>query len=116
MLKWEKISLIVPEREDAKIWWKWINDIEKQIFLNQRGRIVTLEWEYDYYDSLKNNKNQKTFSIMISEESRVIGNISLMNISDKNRNAEMGIMIADKNWQNKWYGTEAAFLILQYGF
>ncbi len=34
---------------------------------------------------------------MISEESRVIGNISLMNISDKNRNAEMGIMIADKN-------------------
>ena len=33
MLSWDKVSLVVPEREDIDIWYKWINDIETQSFL-----------------------------------------------------------------------------------
>lgn len=62
---------------------------------------MLLESEYDYYDRLKTTKTQKTFSIMIRESGKIIGNVSLMDVSDKNRNAEMGIMICDKSEQNK---------------
>lgn len=113
---WEKISLVVPEREDVKVWYKGINDIENQIFLNQRWALISLEAEYEYYDKLKTLKNQKTFSIMIRENGKIIWNVSLMEISDKNRNAEMWIMICDKTEQNKGYWTEAVELILKYWF
>lgn len=116
VMKWERISLVVPEREDVKVWYKGINDVENQIFINQRGVVMLLESEYDYYDRLKTTKTQKTFSIMIRESGKIIGNVSLMDVSDKNRNAEMGIMICDKSEQNKWYGSEAVELILKYGF
>lgn len=116
MMIWEKISLVVPEREDVKVWYKGINDIENQIFLNQRWALINLESEYEYYDNLKNIKNQKTFSIMIRENGKIIWNVSLMEISDKNRNAEMWIMICDKAEQNKGYGSETVELILKYWF
>lgn len=112
----EKVSLVIPEREDSKIWYKWINDIENQILLNQRWATILIESEYDYYDNLKNFKNQKTFSIMIRENSKIIWNISLFDISDKNRNSEMWILICDKSEQNKWFWTEAIKLILKYWF
>lgn len=116
MMVWEKISLVVPEREDVKVWYKGINDIENQIFLNQRWALISLEAEYEYYDKLKTLKNQKTFSIMVRENGKIIWNVSLMEISDKNRNAEMWIMISDKTEQNKGYWTEAIELILKYWF
>lgn len=116
MMVWEKISLVVPEREDVKVWYKGINDIENQIFLNQRWALISLESEYEYYDKLKTLKNQKTFSIMIRENGKIIWNVSLMEISDKNRNTEMWIMISDKTEQNKGYGSETVKLILKYGF
>lgn len=116
VMKWERISLVVPEREDVKIWYKWINNVENQIFINKRGLVQLIESEYDYYDALKIITTKKVFSIMIHESQKIIGRVSLMNISDKNRNAEMGIMICDKSEQNKWYGSEVVKLILQYGF
>lgn len=96
VMTWERVSLVVPEREDAKIWYKQMNDIENQIFLNQRWKIFLLESEYDYYDNLKNLNNQKTFSIMIRESWKIIWNISLFDISEKNRNATLWVLLWDK--------------------
>lgn len=116
VLEWERISLIVPERQDAILWYEWINDIENQTFLNQRWALISLESEYDYYDDLKNKKDSKTFSIMINENWKIIWNISLFSISEKNRNATVWVLLWDKKEQNKWYGTESLKLILKYAF
>ncbi|PZM84978.1 hypothetical protein DLH72_02580 [Candidatus Gracilibacteria bacterium] len=112
----ERVSLVVPEREDAKVWYKQMNDIENQVFLNQRGKIFLLEQEYDYYDSLKNQINRRMFGIMVKETGKIIGNLSLFDISEINRNAVLGVLLGDKTEQNKGYGTEALNLILKYGF
>lgn len=116
VMTWERVSLVVPEREDAKIWYKQMNDIENQTFLWQMWKIFLLESEYDYYDNLKNLNNQKTFSIMIRESWKIIWNISLFEISEKNRNATLWVLLWDKEEQNKWYWTETLNLILKYGF
>lgn len=46
---------------------------------------------------------------------QIIGMISLMNVSEKNRNAEIGYWLGKKYW-GKGYATEAVSLILRYGF
>ena len=87
VLKWEKVALVVPEREDSVLWYKFINDIENQIFLNQRWRLASLEAEYEYYDNLKNRNDKKMLSIMILESKKISWSISLCDISEKNNNA-----------------------------
>ncbi len=116
VLKWEKISLVVPEKEDVEVWYKGINDIETQAFLNQFWNILHKETEEEYYESLRKDEKGKTFCIFVNKIEKVIWNVSLMNIDYFSRNAEIWIAIFDKKEQDKWYGTEALELILKYAF
>ena len=100
VLEGEKVALVVPEREDVEVWYRWINNLENQIFLAQRWRIMTLEKEYEYYDKL-DFEQQKTFSIMALEEKEIIWSVSLMNISFFDRVAFMWIMICDNSYKNR---------------
>ena len=116
VLKWDKIALVVPEREDVLPWYKFINDIENQIFLDQRWRLTYLEAEYDYYDKLKTQDDKKVFSIMVLETQKIIWSVSLFRISEKNHHATLWILLWDKDEQNRWFWTETISLILKYWF
>ena len=117
VLIWEKISLVVPEKEDIKLWYVWVNDIETQSYLGSMyGEIITIEDEEEYYDSIRKDTSIKLFCIYTEESKKVIWNVSLMWIDYKNRKAELWIAIFDKEQQNKWYGTESIKLMLKYAF
>lgn len=116
VLSWEKVALVVPEREDAKIWYEQINDLENQKFLNLSWTICKIEDEYDYYQSLSKKSDQKTFCVMILKNKKIIWNISLFSVCQKNRNAILWVLIWDKTEQNKWYWSEAIMLMLRYWF
>ncbi len=116
MLESERIALVVPEKEDAQVWYEWINDIETQAFITNFWNILHKETEEEYYETLRKNKSQKTFSIFVKDSGKIIGNISLFDINNISRNTTLGIMICDKEEQNKWYGTESMKLILKYAF
>jgi RimJ/RimL family protein N-acetyltransferase len=45
-----------------------------------------------------------------------IGSVGLSDIHPKNHNAVFGIAIGEKDYWSKGYGTEAARLIIRYGF
>jgi RimJ/RimL family protein N-acetyltransferase len=49
-------------------------------------------------------------------KTKAIGTISLNGISAKDHNATFGIAIGDKKYWSKGYGSEAAALIIKYGF
>ena len=51
-----------------------------------------------------------------AEKTKAIGIISLNGINAKDHNATFGIAIGDKKYWSKGYGTEAAGLIIKYGF
>ncbi len=116
ILEWENISLVVPEREDIILWYEWINNIDTQTSLGQYWNIYYKEDEEECYENLRKDKTLKTFSIFVNKLEKTIWNISLMNIDNMSRNAEIWIMISDKDEQNKWYWTEALKLILKYAF
>jgi len=112
----ERIYLRPLELEDVERCMKWINDPEVNHFLvSGRFPINQLreeEWLRNHYKSDKD----VIFAICLKEKDRHIGNCGLHLINWVDRNAVLGIMIGEKHYWNKGYGTEAVKLLLKYAF
>jgi len=63
----------------------------------------------------KNNTNEIIFGIINKETKELMGTISFVRINKKDNKSEIGYMIG-KKFRNKGYVTEAAKLLLEYGF
>lgn len=117
VLTWEKVSLVVPEKQDINTWMHWLNDIETQAFMWPIfWNLITHENEEKYYENLNKDDKQLTFSILVLWQNKVIWNISLMNIDYQNRRCDLGVAILDINSREKWYWTDSIKLILKYAF
>lgn len=117
ILTWERISLVVPEKQDIELWYRWVNDIETALYIwSNFWKVIYRENEEEFYDNLIKEKDNNTFCIYIEKESKVVWYIALTDINYRDRNASILIAIFDKENQNKWYWTEAMKLILKYAF
>lgn len=114
VLEGERVSLCLPQKEDAQLRYEKMNDLEVQQFLTVGGTLLSKEAEEDYYSFATKNQNWRLFALCIEGEKN-IGNISLT-LNEKNRNAELGIVIFDKDYWNQGYGTESIQLLLKYAF
>jgi len=118
MLKGERITLGPVKREYIESYLKWFNDPEITRYLSM-FRPFTRMMEEDWIENLKNRDDTIVFAIIIPDENNVeklIGNCGLHAIDWKNRVAEVGITIGEKEYQSKGYGTEAMEILLEYGF
>jgi RimJ/RimL family protein N-acetyltransferase len=62
------------------------------------------------------NPNTAVFAICLRDNDRHVGNISLQQISAKNRNAELALLIGDPSVYGKGIGYEAGKLLVEYAF
>jgi len=114
-MEWKKVSLVVPEKEDIELWYRWINNIENQSYLwTIFWTIISRESEEEYYNSMNKDDKKLIFSIYIKWDNKTIWNIALMKIDYKNSHTELWVAIFDKEDQNKWYWTETIKLIQEY--
>lgn len=93
---------------------EWLNDFQVTDFIGRSAGIVTLEGEKKYFEN--HIEAEAGFAIVRLEDDKIIGSISLEEISHIHRGATLGIFIGDDSGRNKGYGTEAVRLILDYGF
>lgn len=100
--------------DDTETFMRWVNDPEMAQFTTFHDRIISLPIEKDAIESLAKSGN--AFSIIVQDTGRVIGNCSFHNVDNTNRNAEIGIIIGEKDYWGKGYGTEAVKLLLKFGF
>jgi diamine N-acetyltransferase len=117
MLKGRKVQLRPVKRSDIEYFLKWFNDLEVTQYLNTSLQMTEMA-EEKWIENLGNQQNRAVFVIEAIEgdSSKPIGNTGLHNINAWDHNATFGITIGEKDYWSRGYGTEAARLIINYGF
>ena len=94
----------------------WLNDFEVTRYLEVGRTPSTPETLRAFFDDLQKSSDRILLAICDKSDNRHIGNISLRGIHPVHRRADLGIVIGDKDTWGKGYGTEATFLMVDFGF
>lgn len=78
------------------------------------GKKTTLKEQKKRFENYQKDKNKKFFTICDGD--KPIGLIGISNISKKNKNADLFIMIWEDDYRGKWIGKKAMKRIIEYGF
>lgn len=76
----------------------------------------TYAGEVKWFRKMRRQKNDEIFIIIDPETNQHIGNVGIHHISKAHRKAEIGIMIGEKSYWGKGYGTDAVKTALKYCF
>jgi diamine N-acetyltransferase len=124
MIYGERIRLRAVERADLPAFVSWLNDPEVRQGLLLHSPVSQVEEEDWYERMLARPVDEHVMAIdalllgSIDHENRwqMIGSLAFNDINWRIRSAEMGILIGDKSYWNRGYGTESVLLLAHYGF
>lgn len=119
MLYGERIRLRGVEKEDIDLFVRWLNDPEVTAGISLYRPLSSLEEERWFNQMLERPVDERPLTIEIQQEGGSwlpIGNLGLFDISWRQRSAELGIMIGEKAYWDKGYGSEALGLLLRHAF
>lgn len=118
MIVGERVRLRAIEEDDLPRFTAWLNDAEVR-----RNLLVytplSMPQERDWFASvLKQPVDEQPLCIDVKmgEGWEPAGNISLMNLNQRDRSAEIGLFIGRKDFWNQGYGCEAMRLMVAHGF
>ncbi len=114
MIYGKRIYLRAWEPSDVAFFYRWFNDPEIGANLGNAYPAWSMADEQRILDNPR--EHAQRYSIVLKDGDRLIGNCDLHGIDLKNRSAEVGIVIGDKDYWDKGYGREAIGLLLQIGF
>ena len=118
MIYGDRIRLTAIERADLPLFVEWLNDPEVRHGLQLYLPMSMASEEIWFENMLKRDSDTQPLSIEAREGDGwvKIGNLSFFDINPRIHSAEVGIMIGNKKYWNKGYGTEAMTLLLKHGF
>lgn len=93
---------------------EWFNDDQLAKLLD-RSRKISEQEHQDWFQSLADQNDFAHFAIHLTENQAHIGNAWLHNIDQKNRKAELRIVIGDVRNTSRGCGSEAIRLLSEYG-
>lgn len=115
VIKGKKVILRPIRLEDARRFVGWVNDQETGKLLRGHNKKITLKEERAWIRGLRKKiKTEKQFAIDASDGTH-IGSAGLF-LSPSDNNAKFGVLIGDKRYWNKGYGSETMTLILDFAF
>ena len=116
-LEGKNILLSPLSKEDILVdYASWLNDQETTLFMESGRFPVSVDVLKSYIDKFNNSKDGMLLGIFLKKPTKHIGNITLHTIDWKNRCAEIGIFIGDKQSRRKGYATLAINLIADHAF
>ena len=119
MLIGQKVVLRPVKRSDIPNFLKWFNDMEVTQYLAMYLPMTEMA-EEKWLENLSNETTGTGVHFVIeaieSGGNKNIGSMGLHGINPKDHLATFGIAIGEKDYWSKGYGTEAAQLIIKYGF
>jgi len=113
----ERVRLRPIEREDLPRFVEWFSDPEVRRYLSM-VLPFSLAQEERWFEALLDRLEERTLVALTIEtlDGVHIGNIGLHNIDWKDRHAELGIAIGEKEYWGRGYGTDAIHTILRVAF
>ena len=115
MIAGKKVRLRAYREDDLKNMLAAINNGAVTRYL-QFMRPISQAQEREFLDSAMRGDAEKVSYAIESSDSEHLGGVSLMHVDQRNRSAELGILISRPDDWGKGYGTEAALLMLRHGF
>ncbi|MCI5713382.1 MAG: UDP-4-amino-4,6-dideoxy-N-acetyl-beta-L-altrosamine N-acetyltransferase [Lachnospiraceae bacterium] len=115
MLDGEKIYLLPISRKDTENVIRWRNEPYVQDKFIYREKF-TKESHEKWLEAMVDTGKVTQFIIYTKAERKAIGSVYLRDINQKDKRAEFGIFIGEKEYWGKGFGNEATKLILNYAF
>lgn len=112
IIRGEKIILTPMVEQDTNDVIRWRNNVRDKFIYRE---LFTVESHTKWLNEVVKQEKAVQYIIDTKEDGR-IGSVFLRDIDRKNRKAEYGIFIGETAAQGKGYGSEAAKLMIQYGF
>lgn len=114
----EKVCLRAYKEEDIQVATSFINDKELKKFLVTNVPFPTSSWEEEeWVKSQRSNKNgEYNFAIEDIKTKKYIGGCGIQNVNWLARVATVGIMIGNKDYWGKGYGTDAMKVLMKFIF
>lgn len=113
MYRGKQVCLRPFEWEDAEKYHQWVNDPEI-LPLVDRVLPVTAAGHRRWYESLVSDPRSVIFAIDALSGKQFVGCIWLYGIDYRHRNAELRILIGDKQYWGKGIGKEAISILVRF--
>ncbi|AMC93739.1 diamine acetyltransferase [Erysipelothrix larvae] len=107
MLKYEKFT-----EKHIPLYYEWRNDPEVAKY-DQSGFLRPMSYEEVEVWSQRMISGP---TFMVYEDDKAIGTCAFMNLDERNRHAELAIVIGDRSYWNKGYGKQIMKQLMDWGF
>ena len=114
MIPGKKSRLRAIEREDIPTFVQWLNDPEVRHYLKIYLPMSKAE-EEEWFERQMEDDSGRVFGVE-TEEGVLIDNVGLSDLDWKNRSAFLGIVIAEKEYWGRGYGSDAIVALLRFAF
>ena len=115
----KEISLKSLNQQDAVgRWWQWFNDKEVTKFMNKGHNQNTPEQQLDFFNKVKNSNQDCVLGIFYNKNNKHIGTTAIHNIRYESgiKKGNFGIIIGEKFFWGKGYGTQAWRMMTNFAF
>jgi RimJ/RimL family protein N-acetyltransferase len=103
----EKTIMRSLQRSDLRLSLCWLKDPEINKFLTQNFENLTDEQESQWLEFIHSSNKDIVFAILTKKGKIYIGNCGLHEINWEDKTCEFGILIGNKLYWNKGYGSDA---------
>lgn len=107
---------VLTHKHLSETYVSWLNDDEVCRYNRHNIFPYTLEKAKAYINSVSQSNSEIVLAMIERDTQKHIGNIALQLIDTLNRNADISILIGDKEAWGKSYAKEAFYTLLKHGF
>jgi len=102
----KKIILRKLERCDLETSITWFKDPAINKFLSHNFKKLTIDEEFQWFNSIQLSNRDMVFAIIAKDKDKYIGNCGLHKIDWSGKTCELGIVIGNKEYWDKGYGSD----------
>jgi RimJ/RimL family protein N-acetyltransferase len=109
-----KVILRPLERSDLEKSLEWLTDPLVNKYLSQNFKDLTVKQEEQWFDYIQDSHQDIVFAILEKSSGKHIGNCALHKIDQRKKTCELGIVIGDKDFWDRGFGTDAVKVLVDF--